>query len=79
MNKFTLLLKIFIAIFTLSACGQSSKKTQKTKSTVTKNQASTQFKTGAEQTELYKSGTEKLVKQVADLNLVYGNMLNALS
>ena len=33
----------------------------------------------AEQTELYKSGTEKLVKQVADLNLVYGNMLNALS
>ncbi len=32
-----------------------------------------------EQTELYKSGTEKLVKQVADLNLVYGNMLNALS
>ena len=53
MNKFTLLLKIFIAIFTLSACGQSSKKTQKTKSTVTKNQASTQFKTGAEQTELY--------------------------
>lgn len=33
----------------------------------------------SEQTELYKSGTEKLVKQVADLNLVYGNMLNALS
>ncbi len=33
----------------------------------------------SEQTEVYKSGTEKLVKQVADLNLVYGNMLNALS
>ena len=33
----------------------------------------------SEQTELYKSGTEKLVKQVADLNLVDGNMLNALS
>ncbi|MBP1675549.1 MAG: gliding motility-associated protein GldL [Bacteroidetes bacterium] len=30
-------------------------------------------------TESYKSGTEKLSKQVADLNAVYGNMLNALS
>ena len=32
-----------------------------------------------EQTENFKSGTEKLSKQVADLNAVYGNMLNALS
>jgi len=33
----------------------------------------------AEQTEIFKSGTEKLSKQVAELNQVYGNMLNALS
>lgn len=33
----------------------------------------------AEQTDNFKSGTEKLAKQVADLNQVYGNMLNALS
>jgi gliding motility-associated protein GldL len=33
----------------------------------------------AEQTENFKTGTEKLSKQVADLNLVYGNMLNALN
>ncbi len=32
-----------------------------------------------EQTENFKAGAEKLAKQVADLNLVYGNMLNALS
>ena len=39
-----------------------------------------QSTTGAlEQTENFKSGTEKLAKQVADLNAVYGNMLNALS
>jgi len=33
----------------------------------------------AEQADNFKSGTEKLAKQVADLNQVYGNMLNALS
>jgi gliding motility-associated protein GldL len=33
----------------------------------------------AEETESFKSGTAKLSKQVADLNQVYGNMLNALS
>lgn len=31
------------------------------------------------QTDLYKAGTEKLAKQVKDLNQVYGNMLNALN
>jgi len=31
------------------------------------------------ETENYKSGTTKLAKQIADLNQVYGNMLNALS
>lgn len=31
------------------------------------------------QSDLYKSGTEKLAKQVKDLNQVYGNMLNALN
>ncbi len=53
MNKYTLLLKIFLVVFTLSACGQNSKKTQNNKPPVTKNQVSTRFKTGAEQTELY--------------------------
>jgi len=33
----------------------------------------------AEGTESYKTGTVKLAKQVADLNQVYGNMLNALN
>ncbi len=33
----------------------------------------------AEGTESYKTGTVKLAKQVADLNHVYGNMLNALN
>lgn len=33
----------------------------------------------AEGTESYKAGTVKLAKQVADLNNVYGNMLNALN
>jgi len=33
----------------------------------------------AVETENYKVGTTKLAKQVADLNQVYGNMLNALS
>lgn len=33
----------------------------------------------AEGTESYKMGTVKLAKQVADLNHVYGNMLNALN
>lgn len=33
----------------------------------------------AENTELFKSGTDKLAKQISDLNSVYGNMLNALS
>jgi len=31
------------------------------------------------QTDLFKTGTEKLAKQVKDLNQVYGNMLNALN
>lgn len=33
----------------------------------------------SQQTETFKLGTEKLSKHVADLNVVYGNMLNALS
>jgi regulator of replication initiation timing len=33
----------------------------------------------AVEAENYKVGTTKLAKQVADLNQVYGNMLNALS
>ncbi len=33
----------------------------------------------AENTELFKTGTDKLTKQINDLNSVYGNMLNALS
>jgi len=33
----------------------------------------------AVETENFKVSTVKLAKQVADLNLVYGNMLNALS
>lgn len=33
----------------------------------------------AAQSDLFKAGTEKLAKQVKDLNQVYGNMLNALN
>ena len=33
----------------------------------------------AQQSEAFKLGTEKLAKQVTDLNQVYGNMLNALN
>lgn len=33
----------------------------------------------AENSEMFKSGTDKLAKQISDLNSVYGNMLNALS
>jgi gliding motility-associated protein GldL len=33
----------------------------------------------AAQTDIFKTGTEKLAKQVKDLNQVYGNMLNALN
>jgi gliding motility-associated protein GldL len=33
----------------------------------------------AEETEIFKTGTVKLAKQITDLNHVYGNMLNALS
>jgi len=33
----------------------------------------------ATQTDIFKTGTEKLAKQVKDLNQVYGNMLNALN
>jgi len=33
----------------------------------------------AAQTDLFKTGTEKLASQVKDLNQVYGNMLNALN
>jgi gliding motility-associated protein GldL len=35
--------------------------------------------TAAEETENFKSGATKLSKQVAELNQIYGNMLNALS
>lgn len=35
--------------------------------------------TATENTELFKSGTDKLAKQISDLNSIYGNMLNALS
>lgn len=35
--------------------------------------------TAAENTELFKTGTDKLAKQIGDLNSIYGNMLNALS
>ncbi|RWU10000.1 exo-beta-N-acetylmuramidase NamZ family protein [Pedobacter chitinilyticus] len=54
MNKSILFFKIFLTVFTFTACGQNSKKTQKTNTTVKENQvASKTFKTGAEQTELY--------------------------
>ena len=43
----------------------------------TKIKNSTEF--AAVQSDLFKSGTEKLAKQVKDLNQVYGNMLNALN
>ncbi len=43
------------------------------------NKIKTTSETAAAQVELYKSGTEKLAKQVKDLNQVYGNMLNALN
>lgn len=33
----------------------------------------------AQNSDIYKSGTEKLAKQIAELNSVYGNMLNALN
>jgi len=39
----------------------------------------TAAQTAATETEKYKEGTQKLSKQIADLNQVYGNMLNALS
>ncbi|MDO9154901.1 MAG: hypothetical protein Q7U47_14535, partial [Paludibacter sp.] len=35
--------------------------------------------TAVEETEHFKSGTAQLTRQVADLNKIYGNMLNALS
>lgn len=53
MNKSTLFLKIFLIVFTFTACGQNSKKTQKSKTTVSSKQSNTAFKTGAEQTALY--------------------------
>lgn len=53
MNKSIAFLKIFVVVFTFAACGQSSKKMQKTKTTVISKQTSTAFKTGAEQTALY--------------------------
>lgn len=47
------------------------------------NSEISKMKTSAEiaatQSDLFKAGTEKLVKQVKDLNQVYGNMLNALN
>ncbi|OIP82084.1 MAG: hypothetical protein AUK44_08580 [Porphyromonadaceae bacterium CG2_30_38_12] len=46
-------------------------------SELTKIKNSTEF--ASVQSDLYKSGTEKLAKQVKDLNQVYGNMLNALN
>jgi len=33
----------------------------------------------AQNSDIYKSGTEKLAKQIVELNSVYGNMLNALN
>lgn len=44
---------------------------------LTKIKATTEI--AAAQSDLFKSGTEKLAKQVKDLNQVYGNMLNALN
>ncbi len=44
---------------------------------ITKIKTSTEF--AAAQSDLFKAGTEKLAKQVKDLNQVYGNMLNALN
>lgn len=46
-------------------------------SELTKIKNSTEY--AAVQSDLFKSGTEKLAKQVKDLNQVYGNMLNALN
>lgn len=53
MSKSIVFLKLLVIFFAFNACGQNSKKTQKTTSTINKKQASTTFKTGAEQTELY--------------------------
>ena len=53
MNKSILFLKLFVVLFALTACGQNSKKTQKTPPIVKQNQSTKQFKTGAEQTEIY--------------------------
>lgn len=53
MNKSIVFLKLFLVAFAFTACGQSSKKTQKIKPAVNQSQVATQFKTGAEQTELY--------------------------
>lgn len=53
MNKSILFLKLFLVAFAFTACGQNSKKTQKTQPAVKQNQTTKQFKTGAEQTEIY--------------------------
>ena len=53
MNKSILFLKLFLVAFAFTACGQNSKKTQKTPPIVKQNQTTKQFKTGAEQTEIY--------------------------
>jgi gliding motility-associated protein GldL len=54
-----------------------SKELENVASETTKMKVATQ--TAATETEKYKDSTVKLSKQIADLNQVYGNMLNALS
>lgn len=53
MNKSAAFFKIFLIVFTLTACAQSSKKTQKTTTNASSKKTNATLKTGAEQTALY--------------------------
>ncbi|WP_199118525.1 exo-beta-N-acetylmuramidase NamZ domain-containing protein [Pedobacter sp. ASV28] len=53
MNKSILLLKVLLAVFTFSACGQATKTAKKKPVTKVSSPKTTKFLTGAEQTELY--------------------------
>jgi uncharacterized protein YbbC (DUF1343 family) len=53
MNKSAAFFKIFLIVFTLTACAQSSKKTQKTTTNASSKKNNATLKTGAEQTALY--------------------------
>lgn len=53
MNKSILLLKVLLAVFTFSACGQATNTAKKKPVTKVSNPKTTKFLTGAEQTALY--------------------------